>query len=496
MLNKLQALTLRRLSVSHRFSQLSFFCVLAITVLVCVASSAVLRRQLVVHDGALIADLASRLFTSSVPADFFAAPSGAPPAGAERLREFARSEQVVRFMVYDTDGWVLWSDDASLIGRQFGENTKVAAALRGDIIAEISHPGAEAHHSTLRGFPRFEEVYTPVRYQPNAPIVGVIELYRVPATLFAVLDHGVVVVWVLGGIAGAILYLTLVSVAWNCYRTQIRLEGELYEARVLYETTARFGELTDCDTLLTAIVEGAVSLTRASYGGTGFPDGDDMVMHRLVAPEQRRVVRLKMAECLAGLSFTSGAPQVANDAAQDPRVNRASARSLGVRNLACVPLQHRGRVMGVLFVGNKEVASFTEQDVIRLRAFAHHAAVALENARLLRETKNTKEYLENLIASSVDAIVTLDANGRISFVSQGGRRMFGDGEGKLTGQSARAFWLQGVRDFRAFRARLVRDGRVQNHVTELATAEGARLAVNISASLLRGAADEVTGVLA
>jgi len=498
MLSKLQALTLRRLSVSQRFALLSFFCVLAITVLVCVASSAVLRRQLVVHDGAVIADLASRLFTSSVPAEFFAVPAGAPPAGAERLREFARSEQVVRFMVYDADGWVLWSDDASLTDHHFGENTKVAAALRGETTAEISHPGAEGHHSTLNGFPRLEEVYIPVRYQSNGPIVGVIELYRAPATLFAVLDHGVVVVWVLGGIAGAVLYLTLVTVAWNCYRTQIRLEGELYEARVLYETTGRFGELTDGDALLKAIVEGAVSLTRTSYGGTGFPDGDEMVMRRLIdAPERGpAVLRLKIAECLAGLTFVSGAPQVANDAAQDPRVNRASARSLGVRNLACVPLQHRGRVIGVLFVGNKEIAPFTEQDVVRLRAFAHHAAVALENARLLRETKNTKEYLENLIASSVDAIVTLDPLGRITFVSKGGQRMFGYDDGELIGRPVRALWACGPRDFRAFRTRLVRAGRVENYETELAMGTGARLVVNISASFLRGAMDEVSGFLA
>ncbi len=268
------------------------------------------------------------------------------------------------------------------------------------------------------------------------------------------------------------------------------------EARILFETTGQFGELTEGDALLEAIVEGAVGLTRASYGGTGFPDGDEMVMHRLVAPERGAVVRLKMAECLAGLTFTSGAPQVANDAAQDSRVNRASARSLGVRNLACVPLQHRSRVIGVLFVGNKEVGPFTEQDVVRLRAFAHHAAVALENARLLRETKNTKEYLENLIASSVDAIVTLDPKGRIAFVSKGGQRMFGYGDAKLTGRPARAYWLRGARDYRAFRARLARDGRVQNHETELATADGTRLAVNISASFLRGTAGEVTGVLA
>ncbi len=677
MLGKLQALMLRRFSVSQRFALLSFLCVLAITVLVCLASSAVLRRQLIAHDGAVIADLASRLFTSSVSAEFFSAPSGAPPAGAERLREFARSEQVVRFMVYDTDGWVLWSDDASLTAHHFGENTKVAAALRGETIAEIGYPGEEGHHSTLRGFPRLEEVYVPVHYQSNGPIVGVIELYRAPAALFAVLDQGVVVVWALGGIAGAVLYLTLVSVAWNCYRTQIRLEAELagyahvlearvdwrtreleqkakylsilhavsnalgrsletreilgraldeladgkgfdggwvqllpyendtmplvvrrgiseeivqrfasradavaqsgqacvvalegaadaqsgaagwarglvfapiavgdqplgalavagpgvdrftpddtqllssvgrqigvaignarlyaatrereYEARVLYETTGRFGELTDGDALLTAIVEGAVSLTEASYGGTGFPNGDDMVMHRLVAPEQGAVVRLKMAECLAGLTFASGAPQVANDAAQDSRVNRASARSLGVRNLACVPLQHRGRVIGVLFVGNKEVGSFTGQDVVRLRAFAHHAAVALENARLLRETKNTKEYLENLIASSVDAIVTLDPLGRITFVSKGGQHMFGYEDGELIGRPVRTLWACGPRDFRRFRARLVRSGRVENYETELAMGTGGRLVVNISASFLRAAADEVSGILA
>src|SRR5258708_23927409 len=91
MLNKLQALTLRRLSVSQRFALLSFFCVLAITVLVCAACSAVLRRQLVAHDEAVIGDLASRLFTSSVPAEFFAWPSGTPPTAAARLRCAARA---------------------------------------------------------------------------------------------------------------------------------------------------------------------------------------------------------------------------------------------------------------------------------------------------------------------------------------------------------------------------------------------------------------------
>jgi PAS domain S-box-containing protein len=669
--------TLLRLSVSQRFALLSLLCVVAITLLVCAAASVVLQRQLVKHDGAVTGDLASLLFTSIVPAEFFAEPIGTAPVHAERLKEFARSKHVVRFLVYDADRRVLWSNDASVIGRRFGEHPEVEATLRGDTSASIIQPGTE-HHSELYAFPRLQEVYTPVRYESNEPVVGAIELYRAPPALFAALDQGVLIVWILGGAAGALLYLTLVRVARSCSREQVRLEAQLagyaralevrvdertrelaqkakslsvlyavssalgrsletreilaqaldelvdgkafdggwiqllpdenegvplvvrrgicdetvqrfaargdavaqsvqtcvtaldetpddqprasgerkrelvlvpigvgghplgtlavvrpridrftpddtqllssvgrqigiavgnaklyaetrereYETRILYDTTGRFGELMDCDALLKAIVKGAVTLTQASYGGTGFPDGDDMVAHRLVPHEQTTVVRLNMAECLSGLAFTSGVPQVANDAANDFRVNLASVRSLGVRNLACVPLQHRSSVIGVLFVGNKEVGPFTEQDVVRLRAFAHHAAVALENARLLRETKSAKEYLENLIASSVDAIVTLDPSGRINFVSQGGRRTFGYGEDQLTGQPARAFWLRGARDFRAFRARLGRDGRVQNYVTELARADGVPLSVNISASFLRGAAGEVSGILA
>jgi PAS domain S-box-containing protein len=677
MLHNLPALLRRRLSVSQRFALLSFLCVLAITVLVCATASLVLQRQLVKHDGAVIGDLASLLFTSIVPAGFFAEPIGTAPMHAERLKEFARSKHVIRFLVYDADRRVLWSDDASVIGRRFGEHPEVEATLRGDTSAGIIHPGTE-HHSELNAFPRLQEVYTPVRYQSNEPIVGAIELYRAPPALFAALDRGVLIVWILGGAAGMLLYLTLVSVARSCSREQVRLEAKLagyaralevqvdertrdlaekakslsilyavssalgrsletreilaqaleelvdgktfdggwiqllpdetegiplvirrgicdeavqrfagrldavaqsaqacvialeetpdgqpgasgerkgglvlvpigvggrslgtlavagpgidrftpddtqllssvgrqigiavgnaklyaetrereHEARILYDTTGRFGDLTDGDALLKAIVKGAVTLTQASYGGIGFPDGDDMVGHRLVPHEQRAVVRLNMAECLSGLAFTSGVPQVANDAANDSRVNRASVRSLGVRNLACVPLQHRGRVIGVLFVGNKEVGTFTGQDVVRLRAFAHHAAVALENARLLRETKSAKEYLENLIASSVDAIVTLDSLGRITFVSKGGQRMFGCADGEMIGRPVRTLWVCGPRDFRTFRTRLVRSGRVENYETDLAIGNGVRLSVSISASFLRDTAGEVSGILA
>src|SRR5438552_16594748 len=91
---------------------------------------------------------------------------------------------------------------------------------------------------------------------------------------------------------------------------------------------------------------------------------------------------------------------------------------------------------------------------------------------------------------------TVDQLGRITFVSKGGQRMFGCDDGELIGRPVRALWACGSRDFRTFRTRLLRAGRVENYETELTMGTGARLVVNISASFLRGAEGEVSGVLA
>jgi len=197
---------------------------------------------------------------------------------------------------------------------------------------------------------------------------------------------------------GAILYLTLVTVARNCYRIQIRLEGELAEARVLYETIGRSQNWTDGDALLQAIVEGAVGLTQASYGGTGFPDDDYMVMHGWSPP-----IGSGGAPENGGMpgwpDIYFGRAPGRQPGGPGSRVNRTSARSLGVRNLACVPLQHPGRVIGVLFVGNEGGRPFTEQDVVRLRAFAHHAARRPGERASSPRDEEHQGILENLIAS-------------------------------------------------------------------------------------------------
>src|SRR5947209_651549 len=83
---------------------------------------------------------------------------------------------------------------------------------------------------------------------------------------------------------------------------------------------------------------------RGAYGGVGFPDGEDIVMRRLVAGREPGppLMRQKISRSLAGLTYVSGQPQMASDPGQDSRVNREMARRLGLRSIVCSPLQIRG----------------------------------------------------------------------------------------------------------------------------------------------------------
>ncbi|MBZ4400791.1 GAF domain-containing protein [Myxococcus sp. MISCRS1] len=74
------------------------------------------------------------------------------------------------------------------------------------------------------------------------------------------------------------------------------------------------------------------------------------------------------------------------NAQQDVRLDSSvSIRAQSIHSAMCVPLKSRDTWLGVLYVDNRSHGGlFTEADLEFLTAFAHQAAVALDNARLTR----------------------------------------------------------------------------------------------------------------
>lgn len=106
------------------------------------------------------------------------------------------------------------------------------------------------------------------------------------------------------------------------------------------------------------------------------------------------------------------------DAAPSPSPLRfeeeQALRDLGVRRLMVLPLTVGNKMLGLAEVWDpRGEGGFTISQIALSHAIVNHAAVALENARLLELLSAERSRLRTLIDAAVDGIVLVGADGRI-----------------------------------------------------------------------------------
>ena len=109
----------------------------------------------------------------------------------------------------------------------------------------------------------------------------------------------------------------------------------------------------------------------------------------------------------------------------DPDLLR-TLRELGLVSAMTVPLVARGRVLGAItFISAESEHRYGEQDLALAADLAGRAAVAVDNARLLRETQRGALEREAILGQIADGIVIGDASGNAVFANAVARRLFG-----------------------------------------------------------------------
>lgn len=63
-------------------------------------------------------------------------------------------------------------------------------------------------------------------------------------------------------------------------------------------------------------------------------------------------------------------------------------------------------------INRKDGGVFEQQDEILLKAFSSQAAVAIENAKLFQKTNEMRNYLQSIIQSITNLVLSLDLEGR------------------------------------------------------------------------------------
>lgn len=195
--------------------------------------------------------------------------------------------------------------------------------------------------------------------------------------------------------------------------------------------------LLDLDTILTTVVDAAVELTGAEEGSLLLIDETTGELYMRAARNFQedfvRKFRLPIHDTLAGQVVRTGRSLAINT--HTPQKIKTSYL---VHTLIYVPLQVHGRVIGVLGVDNRRGGSmFLEDHQLMVSALADYAAIAIENAWAYERMEQEHTKLETILTQVEDAVIVVDADGRLVLANHKAQEAFGIKSGSLVGHPIR-----------------------------------------------------------
>jgi len=132
-------------------------------------------------------------------------------------------------------------------------------------------------------------------------------------------------------------------------------------------------------------------------------------------------IRLAMGEGIAGRAAQEGKPILVPDIEQDKRFTpRVDAHTgFKTRSIICVPIKHKGRLIGVLEVLNKRGGPFDEDDVELLTVVSNQIGIAMENARLYERLRERFTLTAEELKKTQQRVIHSERMVALASLSQG-----------------------------------------------------------------------------
>jgi PAS domain S-box-containing protein len=191
----------------------------------------------------------------------------------------------------------------------------------------------------------------------------------------------------------------------------------------------------DTDELIQTIMDFACRVVKSEAASLLLLDEKTNELYFTVAlgekGDQVKEIRLKVGEGIAGWVAKEKKPLIVNDVTLDKRwTEKADEKTrFKTRAILAVPLMSKGKLLGVVEAINQmNNADFNERDQRLLEAFASHAAIAIENARLFRTLREEKDKLELVFSEMSDGALLFDEIGKTVLYNNGACRLLGLGD--------------------------------------------------------------------
>jgi signal transduction histidine kinase/PAS domain-containing protein len=244
---------------------------------------------------------------------------------------------------------------------------------------------------------RFDAVAEPVRFrQPN----GLEQERNLTFVYEAMRDSD-------GSIVGILCEGSDVT---DAHRAEQDIRDERRALQALNRVAATITGETDVDRIVQHVVDAGVGLTGAGFGAFFYnvtnSDGESYMLYSLSGAPRSAFEQYPMPRNTAVFAPTFDGEGVvrSDDIKLDPRYGHNAPNQgmpkghLPVTSYLAVPVFARDRtVLGGLFFGHPEPARFTAKHEAQLVALASQAAVAMDNADLIRRVREANETLERRV---------------------------------------------------------------------------------------------------
>lgn len=216
-------------------------------------------------------------------------------------------------------------------------------------------------------------------------------------------------------------------------KRQARLE-------ILYNVSRLLGASLDLQVVLDQVMDALIQLTSAERGFLMLRNDDGQVSVQAARNFDQQTLgsdKSSYSRTVVYRVLDRGESIVTTNAAEDPRfAGQTSIIGQALRSIMATPLRVRGKVIGVVYVDNRAIASlFDEDDLEALNALAGQAAVAIENARLFSVTdqklSERVQELQQLRRIDLQLNETLDADKAIAYTLEWAARLSGAQVGHL-----------------------------------------------------------------
>jgi GAF domain-containing protein len=274
------------------------------------------------------------------------------------------------------------------------DNSPLGRILQGERVVHITNAPSNESYRTSSGFREMVEASgmrssIMVALRKDDALVGTITVYRREMRPFS--DKQIALLQNFA--AQAVIAMENARLITE---TREALEQQTATSEVLQVINSSPGDLAP---VFDAMLERATRLCKAEYGllatydgdsfggvaAVGFPGEVAEGLSRLRHPPPNTVLgRLERTKETVQMADISAEPSYAEVFAVNPMLR-------GVRTSLSVPMLKEGELVGAFSMFREEVRPFTDKQTALLQNFAAQAVIAMENARLLTETREALE---------------------------------------------------------------------------------------------------------